>query len=267
MKVKIAVVQFKIEPLEVELNFERIESFIKRASIRKAHIIVFPEVFIAGPIEHAKEHADVSGQYKKRLSGFAKKYSIDIVTGSIIEKYRNRYYNVSYYIDANGKVLTRHKKKHLWDSENDHFVAGKGATIVDTAYGKIGILICWDMAFADMWQKMLKEGVEIVFCPSYWSYGDAGKGIRYNSDAEVEFINSMCISKTFTNETAVVFCNAAKNKQPLRYTPIGRSQIAVPFKGSLKRLDHNREEMFVQEIDTKLMEVAEQSYGLRAANG
>ena len=44
---------------------------------------------------------------------------------------------------------------------------------------------------------------------------------------------------------------------------IGQSQITVPFKGALRRLDHNKEEMFIQEIDTSILKDAEKAYKIR----
>ena len=263
MKVKIAVVQFKIEPLLIKENLKNVELYIQKASAKGAQIIIFPENFITGPIENERNFVDADGLHKTQITKLAKEYSIDVVAGSIIEQFDSGVYNTAYYIDADGKILGRHRKKHLWDTEQDHFTAGKDATVVDTAYGKIGILICWDMVFPGMWQTILVKGAQIVFCPSYWSFGDAGEGVKYNPDAEVEFINSLCVSKAFENEAAIVFCNAAKNNQPPQYTPIGRSQITAPFVGALARLDHNKEDMLIQELDTELMDVAEESYRLR----
>ena len=263
MKILIAVVQFKIERHKPEVNLTRIEDFVKKASAQKAHIIVFPEYFITGPVEEEIEYADTKGIYKKVLADYAEKHTIDIVAGSIVERIGEKSYNTSYYISAKGEILGMHRKKHLWHTEKGHFTPGNDITIADTSYGKVGILICWDMAFSDSWNIMLKQGVQIVFCPSYWSFGDAGDGIKYNSKAEVEFVNSMSVTRAFENETTVVFCNAAKNKQPKEYTPIGRSQITLPFIGPIRRLDDNEEEMFIQEIDTDILKVAEDSYHIR----
>jgi len=117
MKIKIATVQFRIEHHQQEVNLRRIENFIKNASSEEANIIVFPEFFITGPIEGEKEYADTYREHKKVLADFARKYTIDIVTGSLVEMVDKKYYNTSYYINARGEILGMHRKRHLWNTE------------------------------------------------------------------------------------------------------------------------------------------------------
>ncbi|MDP2631781.1 MAG: carbon-nitrogen hydrolase family protein [Candidatus Uhrbacteria bacterium] len=263
MKVKIAVVQFKSQLHEPEINLKRAEDFIKNASRSKTNIIVFPENFITGPVALEKQYWDPSKTYCQKLQIIAKKYKIDIVTGSIVENTHGKAYGTSYYIDSRGQILLRYRKNHLWHSEKGHLLPDNKTSVANTKYGKVGIVICWDLVFPDVWQKMMQIGAEIIFCPSYWSYSDAGKGILYNNNSEIEFVNSMTIARAFENEAAVIFCNAANNKQPRERSLIGRSQIALPFIGPIKRLNHNREEMFITEIDTIILDVAEDTYQIK----
>ena len=71
------------------------------------------------------------------------------------------------------------------------------------------------------------------------------------------------------NEIAFVYCNAAgkldliKGKIRIQDTLIGHSQISVPFKGCIKRLEHNKEEMFIQELDTSILNDSEVVYKIR----
>ena len=67
------------------------------------------------------------------------------------------------------------------------------------------------------------------------------------------------------NEIIFVYCNAAGKLRLDKFqdTLIGHSQIAVPFKGAIKKLDHNKEEMFIQEVDTAILKDAEKAYKIR----
>ena len=78
-------------------------------------------------------------------------------------------------------------------------------------------------------------------------------------------MDSLCVARAFENGIILVYCNAAGRLNLGKYsdTLIGHSQITVPFKGCVKKLDHNKEEMFVQEVDTAILKVAEESYKIR----
>ena len=78
-------------------------------------------------------------------------------------------------------------------------------------------------------------------------------------------MNALCTTRAFENEIVLVYANAAGNGTVGEHleTLIGRSQITVPFKGVLQSVNHNKEEMFYQEIDTAILADAEESYEIR----
>ena len=127
------------------------------------------------------------------------------------------------------------------------------------------MIICWDLMFPEVFRAMVKDKVEIVICPSYWCFEDAGKGMMHDPDSEVKLVNALCISRAFENEIVLVYANAAGRLTGGENTDtlIGQSQVTVPFKGVLKSLSHNRESMFSQEIDTAILADAEEAYEIR----
>ena len=112
---------------------------------------------------------------------------------------------------------------------------------------------------------MAVKGVDIVLCPSYWCVGDAGIGLVYNKDAEILNVNSLCTARAFENEIVLVYANAAGNMDigTIHDKLIGQSQITVPFRGALKLIPHNKEELFIQEVDTAILGKAEKAYKIR----
>ena len=265
MKLKIAVVQFEIKRLCPEANLKKAEKFIKKASLSKAQVIVFPEDFVTDPIVGKREFADSTNKYRNHFQGLAKKYSIDIVPGSIIEEDKLGLHNTTYYIDSTGKVKSRYRKVNLWHPERSYITPGHVVPVFKTKFGKIGLMICWDLIFPEIFRKMVKRGVEIIICPSYWCYGDAGNGVKFDANSEIKLVDSLCVGRAFENEIIFVYCNAAGKLNLGKYsdTLIGHSQITIPFKGCVKKLDHNKEEMFIQEIDTAILKTAEKSYKIR----
>jgi predicted amidohydrolase len=266
MRVTIAVVQFLVQQFAPEENLKRAEQFIRQAATQ-ADIVVFPEDFVTGPLNGDVGMADYEGRYVRRFQQLARKYAIDIVPGSIIEGDGSdgRLYNTTYYVDSRGEIKGRYRKVHLWHPERSYITPGDEFVVVDTDYGKVGLIICWDLMFPEAFRAMLQRGVEMVFCPSYWCFEDAGVGLKHDLNAEVKLVNALCTTRAFENEIVVIYANAADgDAAPDRDERlIGRSQIALPFKGAVHMLDHTREEMFVQSVDTDLLKDAEAAYTIR----
>ncbi|PIN82025.1 hypothetical protein COV11_00055 [Candidatus Woesearchaeota archaeon CG10_big_fil_rev_8_21_14_0_10_30_7] len=265
MKFKIAVVQFEIKQYSPDENLKKAEYFIKKASFSKAKIIVFPEDFVTGPIEKNLEFADSEKKYCKFFQNLAKRYKIDIVPGSIIEKDKRGFYNTAYYIDSNGKIKSRYRKINLWHTEKHNLNPGNEVSVFNTNFGKIGLIICWDLIFPEIFRKMAKKGVNMVICPSYWTFEDASVGLKYDKNSDAKLVDALCVGRAFENEIIMVYCNPAGNiiLPKFKGKLLGHSQIAVPFMGAIKKLEHNKEEMFVQEVDTAILKDAEKAYKIR----
>ncbi len=265
MNFKIAVVQFRIKLFSPEVNLEKANKFIRQAASLGCQVIVFPEDFVTGPVRGKKELVDFDGKYRKYFQALAKKHKIDIIAGSIVEGEKTGWFNTAYYIDSSGKIKSRYRKINLWLTERKYLTSGNEISVFNTKHGKAGLVICWDLVFPEVLRAMVKRGVRIVYCPSFWMLNDASIGRKYNNNAEKEFINSVAVSRAFENEIILVYCNAAGEYKVggNTVTLAGQSQITAPFIGAIKRLSHNREEMFIQKINTDILKDAEKAYKIR----
>lgn len=266
MQLKVAVVQFEISQYAPQENLEKAEQFIQQAVAREADLIVFPEDFIVGPLEEHVELADFDSRYVKHFQQLAAQYGIDIVPGSIIEGDEDGLYNTTYYIDRQGDILGRYRKVNLWLPERSYITPGTSTAVFETRFGKVGLLICWDLMFPEVFRAMVSEGVEIVICPSYWCLEDAGKGQKLNQYSEVMLVNALCLARAFENEVVLIYANAA-GKQVFEHgtsTLIGQSQITIPFRGPLDIAMDNVETMLVEEVDLDVLAVAEEAYEIRS---
>ncbi len=265
MKFKVVVVQFRINQFQPEKNLKKAEKFIQKAS-GKADIIVFPEDFITGPIFGKEEFVDFEGKYRQHFQLLARKYKIDIVPGSFVEGQRGGWYNTTYFIDRTGKIKGVYRKVNLWLPERKEINPGNEIAVFNTRYGKVGLTICWDLIFPEIFRRMLQRGAQIIFCPSYWLRKDARHGLKWNAKAETISVNSLCSTRAVENGIILVYANFAGDlkTEKIDDESIGCSQITVPFRGVLNKLDHNREAMFIQEIDTSILEDAERAYKIRA---
>lgn len=265
MKIKIAVVQFEIKQYKPEENLKKAEVFIKKASQQNADVIIFPEDFITGPLIKRFELADSDSRYIKLFQNLAIKHKIDIIPGTFIEKIKNTLFNISYYINAIGKIKGAYRKTNLWLPERKDITAGNYISVFNTKYGKAGLIICWDLMFPEIFRRLISRGCKIIYCPSYWCIKDAGIGIKHDFQAEIKSVRALCTARAFENEVILVYANAAGKLQVDNISDdlIGQSQITVPFKGALRLIRHNKEEMFIQEVNTDILEDAEKAYKIK----
>jgi len=261
--VSIAVVQLSVAQYHIEANISKMQHFIEEAANARANLVVFPEDAITGPINGNRQFVDFEGRHVRYFQQLASQYAIDIVPGSIIEGNSSGWYNTTYYIDKTGTIKGTYRKVHLWHPERAYLTPGSGFSVFETDFGKVGLIICWDLIFPETFRAMVKQGVDTVICPSYWCFEDAGIGLKHNTNAEIVAVNALCVARAFENEIVVVFANAAAGATEKEEHLLGRSQIAVPFKGVLKMLDHTDEEMFIQAVETTILKDAETAYKIR----
>ncbi len=269
MKFRVALVQMEIKQGCIEENLAKAEKFIKRASGLGAQLVVLPELLPTGSLRafrDKKEFMDAGKIYLSYFQQLAGKCSIAIVPGSWMETDKRGCYNTAYYIDSNGKIRSRYRKTNLWITERRYATAGNEFFVFNTEFGKIGMAICWDLMFPEIFRRMAKRGVDIVICPSYWTAGADCKIKEHDRETEARMVDSLCAARTFENTIILIYCNAAgvaKAANGKTDNLIGHTQIVMPLKGAVKKLDHNKEGMILHEIDTSILRKAELLYKVR----
>lgn len=206
-------------------------------------------------------------RYLDAYCALARECRICIVPGSFAELHEadggeDRLVNAAYFIDDEGEIRGRYEKKNLWHPEREHVVGSQNQPHVafDTPVGKIGMLICWDLAFPEAFRELIAQGAKMVIVPAYWKLTDPAIGVTRNPRAEQIFLDSVIVSRAYENTCAVVFCNAAG---PPEEGFAGLSQAAVPFMGSLGRLGTSDEAMQIVDLDMSLVDDAEKDYKVR----
>lgn len=175
--VKIAGIQMASGP-SIAANLSEAERLIKIAAEQGAKLIVLPEYFaIMGVKDIDKVKAaekEGSGQIQQFLSSTAKKRDVWIVAGSIPlqAEVKNKVYNACMVYDNKGKQVARYDKIHLFGlnlgtekyHEESTIVPGNQVVTVDSPFGKIGLSICYDLRFPELYRAM--GNVDLILIPS-----------------------------------------------------------------------------------------------------
>lgn len=172
---KLSFVGIQIIPAEnPEENLKSALSLIDEAlALHKyADVIVLSEYFYEVPHRgNVKSLGAYPEEIKRELSGRAKKYGTYIVAGTVANRREDqKIYNTSLLFDRQGQVVGSYDKIHLFDvlgkRESDVLAGGKEAFIYEADFGKIGIMVCYDIRFPELARKLALEGVEYLFVPS-----------------------------------------------------------------------------------------------------
>lgn len=172
--------------------------------------------------------------------------------------------NVAYFIDAAGAIRGSYTKKNLWGPVERGHLRSSGRVphpVLDTPLGKVGLLICWDLAFPEAFRELIAAGAQLIVIPTFWVLTDCSpEGRAYNPSAEALFLDSTLTSRAFENTCAIVFVNAGG---PPGKGFCGLSQVVAPFVGPVIRLGSCQEGMGIADLAMEMVEVAERNYRVR----
>jgi len=164
-------------------NLERAEALVRHAASDGAGLVVLPEVFNwRGPRGAEAEFAEpVPGPTSEWLSALARELGVHLQGGSITERIdgERRCYNTALLFAPSGEIIGRYRKIHLFDVEIPGQVSaresearkpGDEAVVVPTAIGVIGLSVCYDLRFPELYRRLVRAGAEILCIPSAFTF-------------------------------------------------------------------------------------------------
>ena len=175
--VKVAGIQMASSP-QVASNLTEAERLIAIAAGQGAKIVVLPEYFCIMGVKDIDKVAvrEIAGDgpIQRFLAKMAKKYKIWLIGGTvpIVSNYPNKVRNSCLVYNDKGVQVARYDKIHLFglDLGTEHYheentiESGNEVVVVDTPYGKIGLSICYDLRFPELYRAMGQ--VDIIVIPS-----------------------------------------------------------------------------------------------------
>jgi len=169
--VRVAVAQIFCLDGDREGNFRRIENALEEAAQQGAAIVCFPEMSLLGwvnPDAHQLSFP-IPGSDSDRLSELARQYQVYVCIG-LGEKENENLYDAAILISDEGKILAKHRKNNILSELMDPpYTPGNGITVVDTKFGRIGLLICADTFLEDNLIAERRQHPDLVLIPYGWA--------------------------------------------------------------------------------------------------
>ena len=185
-KINITAIQMESVIGNKYANFKKVEQLIDTSIKSNTDILILPELWNVGwacsEFINASEKIETS-ETIKFLSNIAKKYNTNILGGSFVQKVSDGlYYNTCPVINRNGDLIAAYNKNHLYsyydDSEGTYITKGDNPVMVNLEGVKIGLTICYDIRFPEIYRVYRKAGADILVNMAAWPLSRA---IHWNS--------------------------------------------------------------------------------------
>ncbi len=203
--VRVVCAQLALDVDRPEDNLRATVEAIASAARNGAQVVVLPELATSGYVfEDAKELSgaaeDRDGPGVTAWSEAAARHGVVVVGGFAERGGAGSVHNSAVLVDPSGPRAF-YRKAHLWDREQDMFVPGDEAPpVVDTAFGRIGLMICYDLEFPEWVRLAALSGAELLCAPANWPWFPRPDGER-----PVEIVKVQ--GNASTNRVAVAVCD------------------------------------------------------------
>lgn len=244
---KVAAIQMPTVKDKIQ-NIRTAGTYIEKIKAENPDFVILPEMFCCPyqtenfPVYAEKE----GGPSWQAMSDYARKYHIYLIAGSMPEADDvGKVYNTSYIFDRDGKQIGKHRKAHLFDinvkngqhfKESDTLTSGDHATVFDTEFGKMGVMICYDIRFPEFARTMVLDGARMIFVPAAFNMttGPAHWELTFRARA-------------LDNQIYMLGCAPARDTQA-GYISWGHSIVTDSWGKVMKQLDE-KEGILIEEID------------------
>jgi predicted amidohydrolase/GNAT superfamily N-acetyltransferase len=261
-RVRIAAFQYLLRPIRDFDEFvTQVEFFVRSAQEYRCQFALFPEYFTMQLLSYLREPAparavrrlaQLAPQYETLFRRLAMESGLYIVAGThpVIE--RGELFNAAHLFTPNGRMF-RQKKVHLTQTEKGPYQMsrGHGFYLYHTAYGRVAILVCYDVEFPEAARVLAKAGAQVIFVPSCTDERQGFCRVRYCAQARASENQIYLAMAGTVGNLPEVPCMATHYGQAAILTPsdyfFARDGIAA--EGTV-----NQEQMVIADVDLHLLE-------------
>lgn len=245
MKTLVRVMGIQMEPkiCDKKANIEKVESFLNKYSWFKPDLIVLSEVFLTGifaPDVCQREAEEVPGMITDKMSSWAKQYNSYLLGGSVIECCKDaKCRNNSMLFSPEGRLIASYYKQHMFSHmgsrEGEFCTSGVETVLAKTPIGNIGMTVCYDLRFPELYRSLATHGAHILAVPAAWPAARQEHWITLNRARAIE------------NQCFVIAVNQIGAVPPKRINA-GHSMVIDPW-GSVVASAGEKEGVMLAEIN------------------
>lgn len=244
---KIAMMQFSPIWESKEVNMNYIEE--KTNSLdTNTDLLIFPEMTLTGFTMNSKEHSEeIDGKSIKFFIELSRKLKTDIIAG-IIENDDSSYYNSLFHFDKQGLIKAVYRKIHPFSlaEEDKFFTSGNDIVISSFKNHKIGLSICYDLRFPELYRLNVKEGAEVMINIANWPV------------KRIEHWKSLLKTRAIENQSFMVGVNRIGNDPYQTYN--GCSAVFSPM-GNEIIISENEEKTIYSDLNFKEVKEVREKLG------
>ncbi|CAN8001455.1 unnamed protein product [Ixodes hexagonus] len=245
-KFRLALLQLAVTANKIE-NLERASKLIREAASAGAQILCLPECFNFPyePKSFPKYAEPIPGMSSDMLSRSAQENGVYLVGGTLSESENGKIYNTCLVYGPDGAMLAKHRKVHLFDidipgkirfSESDFLAPGNKLTTLETPFCKVGLGVCYDIAFSSFAQAYAQLGCKLLLYPA-----------AFNMFTGPLYWEAFSRCRAFDNQVYVATVSPARN-EAASYVTWGHSML-VDSSGNVVRSAGHGEELVLADVD------------------
>lgn len=235
----IALAQIDVKAGQPDSNLERARALAEQAARNGADLLLLPELWYFGyDLERAAERARPLGEGGfAEMARMAREFGL-YVAGSTLEHHDAGVSNTAALYGPDGALLGAYRKVHLFRlmQEPRYLAPGDRAVLCPTPWGPVGLAICYDLRFPELFRAMALAGAVLFLVPAQWP-------VR-----RLEAWLLLARARAVENELFVAACNRAGADGDVVFP--GRSAVIDPWGNALVEGD-NSEGLFVARADLR----------------
>jgi predicted amidohydrolase len=249
--IKLALAQISSKRENKKENLGKIEEFTQKAREEAADLVIFPELSLTGYVVHDQiyELAEtIPGPSTQRIEKLAKKTGAHIIFGmpELSEKTEATIFNTAVFVSPKGfigKYRKMYLPTHSVFEEKRYFRPGYQTAAFNTALGNIGLCICYDIFFPEVFRLTRLKGAELIVCIS------ASPAVRRG------YFEILTAARALENTAFLAYVNLAGVEDGLQFW--GGSRLVSPAGDLLAKAKYDEEDLVICEVDYSDMRPAE----------
>lgn len=180
---RVAIAQMNSTP-DVARNLRSVEALVQQASEQGASLLILPEGFAyIGPEKDRRpieEDLSTPGPILTTCQELSQRHNLDLVLAGFWEKAeQNKAFNSCVYLNADGSIQSVYRKVHLFDvdlsdgstfRESETIARGHDVVVSDAPFGKLGLSICYDLRFPELYRLLVDKGAVAIAVPAAFTF-------------------------------------------------------------------------------------------------